>query len=58
MLVFSERQRTFEGLEAVVREAHNVGGGLQRGDCKKITEKKVPLTILKKISSPETKSFA
>ena len=35
-----------------------LGVGLKEGTVKKITEKKVPSTILKKISSRKTKSFA
>ena len=58
LLVLFGRQRTYEGLEAVVRETQNVGSGPQGGDCEKNHRKKAPPTILKKKSSLETKSFA
>ena len=35
MIVLFERQRTYEGLEAVDRKTQNIGSGSQGGDCEK-----------------------
>ena len=54
LFMLSGKQRSFEGLEAVIGEHQSLGVGLQ----KKSTGKIVPSNRLKKKSSPITKSFA
>ena len=57
-LCFPEGKGILKGWKLLSEKLRMLGVGLKEGTVKKITKKKVPSTLLKKISSPETKSFA